>query len=74
MDALSTFGNILQNSFRKNDVITKSRNNCYFLLLSEYSNDDQEIAMKRVQDKWKDTEYYEKFKIGYEAIYGDNEI
>lgn len=74
MDALSVFGNILQNSFRKNDVITKSRNNCYFLLLSEYSNNDQEIAMKRVQDKWKDTEYYEKFKIGYEAIYGDNEI
>lgn len=25
MDALSTFGNILQNSFRKNDVITKQK-------------------------------------------------
>ncbi len=74
MDALSLFGNILQNSFRKNDVITKSRTNCYFLLLSEYSKNDEEMAIKRVREKWNETKYAGKYKIDYEGMCTDEMI
>ncbi|MBO4337050.1 MAG: diguanylate cyclase [Lachnospiraceae bacterium] len=65
MDAMSLFGNILQNSFRKNDVITKSRSNCYFLLLSEYTRQDLELIIDRVTEKWADTDYAGRFSIGH---------
>lgn len=67
MDAMSLFGSILQNSFRKNDVMTKNRSNCYFLLLSEYSSKDGKNVMERVIEKWQETEFANIFKIGFEV-------
>ncbi len=64
MDAMSVLGDILQSSLRKNDVITKSRFNCYFLLLSKYHMPDETLVVDRVMRKWEKTEYADKFKIG----------
>ena len=65
MEAMSLFGNVLQNSFRKNDVITKSRSNCYFLLLSEYDKQDEQLVLDRMMSKWSQTEFADKFKVSY---------
>ena len=72
LDAMSTFGNILQGNFRKNDVIIKCRANCYFLLLSEYNPDDEQTVMNRIIEKWKLTEYASKFPIKYERMVEEN--
>lgn len=64
MDAMAMLGEILQGSLRKNDVITKSGYNSYFLLMAKYHLPSEEVVIERVRRKWEKTVYADKFKIG----------
>ncbi len=65
MEAVSVFGSILQNTLRKNDVITKNKPNCYFVLLPELSGEEAEDVILRVNRKWEQTEYSSQIRISY---------
>ena len=65
MDAMSLFGDIIQSVLRKNDVITQSKYNSYFLLLSEYERPEVQAVINHITEKWEQTEFADKYKIGY---------
>lgn len=65
MEAVSVFGSILQNTLRRNDVITKNKPNCYFLLLPELSGEETEDVVGRIIRKWEQTDYSKMIRVSY---------
>lgn len=65
IDAMSLFGDIIQSVLRKNDVITQSKYNSYFLLLSEYERPEVQAVINHITETWEQTEYADKYKIGH---------
>ena len=64
-EAMTALGDVLQSSLRKSDAINKCRNNCYFLLLSEFDAPDEDVVIERFVEKWKQSEYAERFHMEY---------
>ena len=75
LDAISQFEAIMQENLRKNDVITKNKSNCYFLIFPELGKSDTEEVVKRIMAKWEETRFSDVITISYvfDSIkFGDN--
>ena len=61
------FGVIICGSLRKSDLMMQEDENQFFLLLPELSEEFVETVFARIRNQWKNTEYYDKTNIRFDA-------
>ena len=57
------FGEILQNSLRKYDIIFRNRPNCYYLVLPGLAEKNVPVVKSRILRAWEDAEHHEPLNI-----------
>ncbi len=67
--AVDEFADLLKKTLRKNDVITKSKKNSFFILLPEQMDDrieeNTDIIITRIMKKWEKNPMSKRIKISY---------
>ena len=61
------FGQVIDQSLRKSDVMMQNRPNQFLLLLPELDDEYAESVFARIRNSWKETEHYEKTVIRFDA-------
>lgn len=65
MEVVSRFGDMLQSTLRRSDIILQSRSNQYFLLLPEMTEDSVESVVRRIMERWRHEGDFEEIEISY---------
>lgn len=61
------FGELINRTLRKSDIMMQSRRTQFFILLPEMSENYLERLYGRIESSWAKTEYYDVTQISYEA-------
>lgn len=69
----SAFGNMLQQTLRRSDIILQHKTNQYFVLLTERNQFEIDAVVKRVVDCWNQNESSPKATIRYEYKFLERE-
>ena len=64
-DAINCFEEILQENLRRTDIIFRSRQNRFFLLLPEMGQEAVDMVVGRIMTKWEKTEFAALFELRY---------
>ncbi|MBR1854352.1 MAG: diguanylate cyclase [Lachnospiraceae bacterium] len=65
-DAMAQFAEVLQKTLRKSDIILQNRQNQFFLLLPELTEENATIVIERIMAKWERTEYHADIRVSYD--------
>jgi diguanylate cyclase (GGDEF)-like protein len=64
-EMVSEFGNTLQNTLRKADIVIRWQHNMYFVVLPMFFHDNINILTDRIMKEWSLTGYQDRIKIEY---------
>ena len=64
-DAMEEFGNVIQRSIRKSDVLMQRKQNSFFLVLPELSDENVDVVISNIMNEWDKTGFYGRSKVDY---------
>lgn len=64
-EMISEFGNVLQSTLRKIDIILRWQQNQYFVVFPQLTEKDAPKVIKRIMDEWARTGYLDRMDIKY---------
>ena len=64
-DAMEEFGSVIQKSIRKSDVLMQRKQNSFFLVLPELSDENVDVVIGNIMSEWEKTDHYGKIRVDY---------